>query len=233
MPWPEGTEESVVEIGVAGFSRMQALSTGYNDQPQRASRPYDIGRDGFVIAEGAGILILEDLEHARARGAQIIAELLSIGMSGDAYDLVVPHPEGTGALRSMKMATEQAGVNVADIDYINSHATSTPLGDIAESKAVYELLNGQEENIHVGSTKSMHGHLLGATAALEAVITINAINDGIVPPNINIDEFDPQIALKEETINKTPVEKNIDLALSNSFGFGGHNSTIVLRKFKD
>ena len=228
-----GTENSVVEIGVAGFARMQALSTAYNDQPQRASRPYDLGRDGFVIAEGAGILVLEELSLAKKRGAHIFAELASVGMSGDAYNLVVPHPDGIGALRSMEMAVQRATVNSEDIGYINTHGTSTPLGDIAESKAVAKLLKGNENNVHVGSTKSMHGHLLGATAALEAILCVKAINAGLVPPNINIDEFDSQIALKEDTINKTAIEKNIDVALSNSFGFGGHNSTIVLKKFKD
>lgn len=226
-----GTENSVVEIGVAGFARMQALSTKYNDEPHRASRPYDRGRDGFVIAEGAGVLVLEELAHARARGAQIFAELLAVGMSGDAHDIVVPHPEGVGALHSMKMAIEHAELNASDIDYINTHGTSTPLGDIAESKAVYQLLNGREEGLQVGSTKSMHGHLLGATAALEAIICVNTIKDGLIPPNINIEEFDPDIALKEETINKMPVEKDVNIVLSNSFGFGGHNSTVVLKKF--
>ena len=228
-----GTENSVVEMGVAGFTRMQALSTRYNNEPQRASRPYDVGRDGFVIAEGSGVLVLEEMNHAKARNAEIFAELVSVGMSGDAHDLVVPHPEGFGALHSMKMAVEHAGITAEEIDYINTHGTSTPLGDVAECKAVYNLLKGKEDRVHVGSTKSMHGHLLGATAALEAILCIKAINDGIVPPNINIDEFDSQIALKEETINKTPVEKNIDVVLSNSFGFGGHNSTVVLKKFKE
>lgn len=225
-----GTEDSIVEIAVAGFSRMQALSTRYNDTPKKASRPYDKGRDGFVMGEGSGMLVLEEYEHAKARGANILAELAAVGMSGDAHDLVVPHPEGVGALHSMEMAVKRAGINASDIDYINAHGTSTPLGDIAESKAVYKLLKGNEDNVHVGSTKSMHGHLLGATAALEAILTIKAMNEGVVPPNINIDEFDTDVALKEETINKVAVEKPISIALSNSFGFGGHNSTIVLKK---
>jgi 3-oxoacyl-[acyl-carrier-protein] synthase II len=225
-----GAEDSVVEIAVAGFSRMQALSTNFNDTPQKASRPYDKARDGFVMGEGAGILVIEEYEHAKARGANILAELASVGMSADAHDLVVPHPEGVGAHYSMKTAIEMAGVNPGDIDYINTHGTSTPLGDIAESKAVYKLLNGDESRVHVGSTKSMHGHLLGATAALEAILTINAMNEGVVPPNINIDEFDDQVALKPETINTEPVEKEIKVALSNSFGFGGHNSTVVFKK---
>ncbi len=225
-----GAEAAVVEISVAGFARMQALSTRYNHTPSVASRPYDTGRDGFVIAEGAGVLVLEEYEQAKARGAVILAELASVGMSGDAHDLVVPHPDGTGALHSMKMAVEHAGINVEDIDYINTHGTSTPLGDIAESKAVYKLLKGNENRVHAGSTKGMHGHLLGATAAVEAILCIKAMQDSVVPPNINIDEFDTNVALKKETINTVPIEKPVNVALSNSFGFGCHNSTIVLKK---
>lgn len=228
-----GTEDSVVEISVAGFARMQALSTNFNDTPTKASRPYDVNRDGFVVSEGSGLLMLEELEHAKARGAHIYAELASVGMSGDAHDIVVPHPEGVGALHSMQMAVDRAGVNIDEIDYINTHGTSTPLGDIAESKAVYNLLKGREENVHVGSTKSMHGHLLGATAALEAILCIQAINNSLVPANINIDEFDPKVALKEETINTEAVEKPVRVAVSNSFGFGGHNSTVVLKKYEE
>jgi 3-oxoacyl-[acyl-carrier-protein] synthase II len=149
-------------------------------------------------------------------------------MSGDAYDLVVPHPEGIGALASMEMALEYAGITADQIDYINAHGTSTPLGDVAESKAIYKLLKGNEKRVNVGSTKSLHGHLLGATAGLEAILTLMAMKDGFVPGNINIDEFDTDVALKPETINQKPIEKKIKYALSNSFGFGGHNSTIVL-----
>ncbi len=227
-----GAEASVYALGVAGFNNMRALSTQYNDTPEKASRPYDKGRDGFVIAEGAGVLVLEDYEHAKKRGAEILAELGSVGMSGDAYDLVVPHPEGVGALYSMEMALEQAGVQAEEVDYINAHGTSTPLGDVAESKAIYKLLKGNEERVHVGSTKSMHGHLLGATAGLEAIICVEAIRHSLVPQNINIENFDTDVALKPETINRKPVEKELNLVLSNSFGFGGHNSTVVLKKFK-
>jgi 3-oxoacyl-[acyl-carrier-protein] synthase II len=225
-----GTEASVTAMGVAGFANMRALSSKYNDTPERASRPYDKNRDGFVISEGAGVLILEEYEHAKARGAQILAELCAVGMSGDAYDLVAPHPEGIGALYSMQMALEYAKITPQDIDYINTHGTSTPLGDVAESKAVYKLLKGDESKVHVGSTKGMHGHLLGATAALEAILCIKAMEEGIVPPNINIEEFDTNVALKPETINRTPIEKPLNIVLSNSFGFGGHNSTVVLKK---
>ena len=226
-----GTEASVTALGVGGFNNMRALSTKYNETPERASRPYDKNRDGFVIAEGAGVLILEEYEHARKRGAVILAELASVGMSGDAYDLVAPHPDGDGALYSMQMALDLAGVNHDQIDYINAHGTSTPLGDVAESKAIARLVRGNEKGLSVGSTKGMHGHLLGATAGLEAVICVRAIQEGLVPPNINIEDFDTEVALKSETINRSPLEKELNVVLSNSFGFGGHNSTAVFKKF--
>jgi 3-oxoacyl-[acyl-carrier-protein] synthase II len=225
-----GTEGSVTEIAVAGFSNMRALSTQYNDQPTRASRPYDVGRDGFVIAEGAGILIVEDYEHAKKRGATILAELIGFGMSGDAYDIVQPDPSGAGALYSMQMACSDAGINPSQIDYINAHGTSTPLGDIAESKAIFTLIDGKQDRIHVGSTKSMHGHLLGATAGVEACLCLAAMADNIVPPNINIDQFDSHVALSQDVINTKPVAKPLNIVLSNSFGFGGHNSTLIFRK---
>jgi 3-oxoacyl-[acyl-carrier-protein] synthase II len=225
-----GTEGSVTEISVAGFANMRALSTKYNYEPTRASRPYDVGRDGFVIAEGAGILILEDYEYAKKRGAPILAELLGFGMSGDAYDIVQPDPEGRGALYSMQMACADAGIKPTEIDYINAHGTSTLLGDVAESKAIHQLVGGKQDRLHVGSTKSMHGHLLGATAGLEAILTISALQHNLVPPNINIEEFDTNVALDREIINTQPVTKEMRIALSNSFGFGGHNSTIVLGK---
>ena len=225
-----GSEGSVAEINVAGFSNMRALSTKYNDEPTKASRPYDTGRDGFVIAEGAGILIIEEYEHAKKRGAPILAELVGLGMSGDAYDMVQPDPEGNGAFASMKMACDDAGIKPVELDYINAHGTSTPLGDVAESKAIVKLLEGDQSRIHVGSTKSMHGHLLGATAGLEAILCICAIRDGLVPPNINLDNFDPQVALKPAVINTVPVKKELNYVLSNSFGFGGHNSSIILKR---
>lgn len=226
-----GTEASVTEMGVGGFNNMRALSTNFNDSPERASRPYDKNRDGFVIAEGAGVLILEDYEHAKKRGANILAEIASVGMSGDAYDLVAPHPEGNGAYYSMQMAIDMAGLSADQIDYINAHGTSTPLGDLAESKAIAKLVRGDESRLHVGSTKGMHGHLLGATAGVEAVICVKAIQDGLVPPNINIDDFDESLALKPETITTKAVEKDLKVVLSNSFGFGGHNSSAVFKKF--
>lgn len=220
-----GTEAAITELAVAGFANMRALSTRYNDTPERASRPYDVDRDGFVIAEGAGVLVVEEYEHAKARGADILCELKSVGMSGDGYDLVMPDPEGNGAFASMKMAADRGAIAPEDISYINTHGTSTPLGDIAEAKAVYKLVNGVETKLNVGSTKSMHGHLLGATAAVEAVICIEAIRNGVVPPNINIDNLDPEIPLT--CINTEVVEKNVKYVLSNSFGFGGHNSSVI------
>ena len=220
-----GTEAAVIELGVAGFANMHALSTKFKDTPERASRPYDIDRDGFVIAEGAGALVVEEYEHAKARGAEILCEIKSVGMSGDAYDLVIPDPEGKGAYRSMKMALDNAGFSPQEIDYINTHGTATPLGDIAEAKAVKRLLEGDESRCHVSSTKSMHGHILGATAAVEGIICIEAIRHGVVPPSINIDKLDPEIPLT--CINTKPVEKEVSCVLSNSFGFGGHNSTVM------
>lgn len=220
-----GTEAAVTELAVSGFSNMRALSTNFNDTPEKASRPFDKDRDGFVIAEGAGVFIIEEYESARKRGADILCELKSVGMSGDAHDLVMPDPEGVGALASMKMAVQNGQIEPTDIDYINTHGTSTPLGDVAESNAVYQLVNGNESNLNVGSTKSMHGHLLGATAAVEGTICIQAIRHGLIPPNINIDNFDAEIPLT--CVNTEPVEKKIQYVLSNSFGFGGHNSSVI------
>ncbi len=222
-----GAEGTIIEISVAGFCNMHALSTKYNDTPEKASRPFDADRDGFVMGEGAGILILEEYEHAKKRGAPIICELLAIGMSGDAHDLVVPQPDGEGAFSSMQMALSQSKLNPEDINYINAHGTATPVGDVAEAKAIKRLIP-DEKNTHVGSTKSMHGHLLGATAALEAIICATAVQKSLVPPNINLFRQDPEIKLS--CINTEPVEKEIRYALSNSFGFGGHNSTVVLGK---
>ncbi len=220
-----GTEAAVTELGVAGFSNMRALSTKYNDTPERASRPFDKDRDGFVIAEGAGALILEEYEHAKSRGADIICEMKSMGMSGDAHDLVIPDPEGLGAYRSMKMAVDTGGIDTSKIGYINTHGTATPVGDVAEAKAVARLLGGKEDNINVGSTKSIHGHLLGAAGAIESIISIQAMLNGTVPPNINIENLDPDVPLT--CLNTEPVEKSFGTVMSNSFGFGGHNSTVV------
>jgi len=222
-----GSEGAMLDISIAGFGNMRALSTR-NEDPQTASRPYDSNRDGFVLSEGAAVLILEDYDHAVKRGAPILAEVLACGMSGDAYDFVQPDPEGKGALQAMKEALRLARINPENLDYINTHGTSTPIGDVAEAQGVAKLLGSAIDDCHVGSTKSYHGHLLGATSGLEAVITTLAVQKGIIPANINIFDRDPQlppILLPTEII-----EKPIKAALSNSFGFGGHNSSLILGK---
>lgn len=220
-----GTESTIYEVAMAGFNNMQAISTR-NDSPQTASRPFDRDRDGFVMSEGAGILVIEEYEHARKRGAEILCEILSCGMSADAHDFVAPDPEGYGAHLSMKMALDQAGKNPQELDYINAHGTATPPGDIAEAKGIYRLLGDDQGSLCVGSTKSMHGHLLGATAGLEAIITALSIRNSVVPANINIENFDEEIPLT--CVNRKNIEKPVKLALSNSFGFGGHNSSLLL-----
>ncbi len=220
-----GTEGTLNELAITAFGNMQALSRR-NDSPETASRPYDRDRDGFVLSEGAGILILEEYEHARRRGAEILAEVLACGMSGDAYDFVAPDPEGRGAAYAMRMALDQARLNPDEIGYINTHGTSTPVGDIAEANGIHELSNGDSGRTYVGSTKSYHGHLLGATAAIEAIITVQALRTGIIPANINL--FNPDPDLPPIQLPTEIVEKPIRKALSNSFGFGGHNSSLVL-----
>lgn len=209
---------------------MRALSTR-NDDPQHASRPFDKDRDGFVIAEGAGALIFEEYEHAVARGAKIYCEVAGCGMSADAYHMTAPHPEGKGAINSMRLALEDAGLTVADVDYLNAHGTSTPLGDIAEIVAVQSLFGEYAYKMNISSTKSMTGHLLGATAAIEALACIFAITKGIVPPTINVDELDPAIDSKLNLTLGSAQHREVNVAMSNTFGFGGHNSTIVLKKF--
>jgi 3-oxoacyl-[acyl-carrier-protein] synthase II len=220
-----GSEGTVNELALAGFGNMRAISTR-NDSPETASRPYDADRDGFVLSEGSAVLVLEEYEHAKKRGAEILCEVLSCGMSGDAYHFVAPDPEGKGAALAMKMAVDQARFPVENIGYINTHGTSTPAGDIAELEGVYNLIKGSVANTHVGSTKSYHGHLLGATAALEAVITVLAIKRGLVPANINLFTPDPKLPPLQLPVEM--VEKKIAAALSNSFGFGGHNSALLL-----
>lgn len=226
-----GTESTINELIVGAFGRMRALSTNFNDSPEKASRPYDKDRDGFVIAEGAAVLILEEYEHARARGAEILCEVFAVGMSGDAYDLVMPDPEGTGAFHSMQSACRMAGINPREINYINAHGTSTPLGDIGESKGIYRLVGDDQSSLSVGSTKSMHGHLLGATAGLEAIFCVKSVMEDKIPANINIDNLDPDVAVS--CINREVVERNVQYALSNSFGFGGHNSSLLVGKLRN
>ncbi|MCL2791713.1 MAG: beta-ketoacyl-ACP synthase II [Spirochaetaceae bacterium] len=221
------TEATITELAMGGFANMHAVSTR-NDSPETSSRPFDKDRDGFVMGEGSGIFCLEEYEHAKKRGANILCEVISTGLSGDAHDLVAPDPEGKGAYASMKMAVEAGKIDAGKIDYINTHGTSTPVGDIAEAQAISKLLTKGEDNVCVGSTKSLHGHLLGAAAAIEGIICIMAIKTGKIPANINIFNLEPEIKLK--CINTDIVEKDVKIVISNSFGFGGHNSSVVFGK---
>ena len=224
-----GSEAPIIVPSVAGFSSMRALSTR-NDDPKHASRPFDKSRDGFVLAEGAAVLIFEEYEHALARGAKIYCEVAGGGMSADAYHLTAPHPEGKGAINSMRLALEDAGLDVAAVDYLNAHGTSTPLGDIAELVAVQGLFGENAYKMNISSTKSMTGHLLGATAAVEALACIFAITNGVVPPTINLEEADPEIDPKLNLTPNVAQKREVKVAMSNTFGFGGHNSTMIFRK---
>ena len=225
-----GSEAAVNEPSVGGFNSMQALSTR-NDDPAHASRPFDKDRDGFVVGEGAGALVLEELEHAKARGAKIYCEFVGGGESADAHHFTAPHPEGIGAMKSMRDAIKDAGIAPTDIDYVNVHGTSTPLGDIAELKAVKGVLGDHIYDVNISSTKSMTGHLLGATGAVEALACIMAITKGIVPPTINCENLDPEIDSKLNLTLDKPQHREVKCALSNTFGFGGHNATVIFRKF--
>ncbi|MCB0475140.1 MAG: beta-ketoacyl-ACP synthase II, partial [Flavobacteriaceae bacterium] len=224
-----GSEAAVTIAGMGGFSSMHAISTR-NDDPKTASRPFDKDRDGFVLGEGAGALILEEYEHAKARGAKIYAELIGGGLSADAYHLTAPHPEGLGAVSVMKNCLEDAGISPDAVDAINMHGTSTPLGDIAEAKAIKEVFGEHAYDININSTKSMTGHLLGAAGAIEAIASILAIKNGVVPPTINHftddDQIDPKLNF---TFNKAQ-KRDVKVAMSNTFGFGGHNACILFKK---
>jgi 3-oxoacyl-[acyl-carrier-protein] synthase II len=224
-----GSEAAVTIAGMGGFNSMHALSTR-NESPETASRPFDATRDGFVLGEGAGAIILEEYEHAKARGAKIYAEVLGGGMSSDAYHMTAPHPEGIGVMAVMRNCLENAGLQPEDVDHINTHGTSTPLGDVAELKAITEVFGAHAKNININSTKSMTGHLLGAAGAIEAIAAILAMEHGIIPPTINhttIDEnIDPELNL---TLNKAQ-KRNIKVAMSNTFGFGGHNACVLFKK---
>ena len=224
-----GSEAAINPPGVGGFNSMQALSTR-NDEPQKASRPFDADRDGFVIGEGAGALLLEEYEHAVARGAKIYAEVAGGGMSADAYHLTAPHPEGVGAKKSMTDAIKDAGIAPDDIDYVNTHGTSTPVGDLAEVAGIVASFGDHVYDMNISSTKSMTGHLLGAAGAIEGLACIMAITKGIVPPTINVENLDPKIDPKINlTLNKAQ-KRDVKYALSNTFGFGGHNSTVIFKK---
>jgi len=222
-----GAEAAISRIGLAGFCASRALSTSYNDQPEKASRPWDKGRDGFVMGEGAGVVVLEEYEHAKRRGAPIYAEVLGYGLSGDAYHVTAPPEDGNGGYRAMEAALKRARLNPSDIDYINAHGTSTPLGDVIELGAVKRLFGDAIGKVSMSSTKSAIGHLLGAAGAVEAIFCVQAIRNGVVPPTLNLDEPDP----KTEGVDLVPheaKERPVRYALSNSFGFGGTNASLVL-----
>ena len=225
-----GSEAAVNEPAVGGFNSMQALSTR-NDDPEHASRPFDKDRDGFVIGEGAGALVLEELEHAKARGARIYCEIVGGGASADAHHFTAPHPGGLGAIKSMRDAMKDAGITAEDIDYVNVHGTSTPLGDLAELKAVKSVLGEHVYDVNISSTKSMTGHLLGAAGAVEALACVFAITHGTIPPTINCVNLDPEIDPKLNLTLDKAQKREVKCALSNTFGFGGHNATVIFRKY--
>jgi 3-oxoacyl-[acyl-carrier-protein] synthase II len=224
-----GAEAAVCEIGIAGFNACKALSTDFNDEPTRASRPYDKARDGFVMGEGAGVVVLEELEHARARGAKIYAEVVGYGMSGDAYHITSPAPDGDGGYRSMAAALASAGLAPGDVDYVNAHGTSTPMGDEIELGAVTRILGEHAGRTAMSSTKSSIGHLLGAAGAVEAIFSVLAIRDNVAPPTLNLEN--PSIETPLDLVPLKARPRQIDVALSNSFGFGGTNASLVLKRF--
>ncbi len=223
-----GAEAAICPIGIAGFAQARALSTGFNDTPQKASRPNDVDRDGFVMGEGAGVVVLEEYEHAKKRGARIYAEVVGYGLSGDAYHVTAPHPEGSGAYRSMEMAMRKSGLNLSDIDYINAHGTSTPLGDELELGAVRRLFGNAIGNLSMSSTKSAIGHLLGGAGAVESIFCILALRDQIVPPTLNLDNPGEGTA-GVDLVPHVARERPVRAVLNNSFGFGGTNASLVMK----
>ncbi|MDE5452127.1 beta-ketoacyl-ACP synthase II [Bradyrhizobium sp. CSA112] len=226
-----GTESPICRLAMAGFCAARALSTGYNDAPHKASRPYDKDRDGFVMGEGAGIVVLEEYEHAKKRGAKIYAEVVGYGLSGDAYHITSPAPDGDGGFRSMTAALKRAGISASDIDYINAHGTSTQIGDEIELGAVERLLGNAASKVSMSSTKSSTGHLLGAAGAIEAIFSILAIRDNIAPPTINLEN--PSVVTAIDLVPQTARKRDINVALSNSFGFGGTNASVILQRVTD
>lgn len=224
-----GSEAPVTPASVGGFCAMKAMSVR-NDDPTAASRPFDVDRDGFVMGEGAGALILEEYEHAKARGAHIYAEVAGAAMTADAYHMTATHPEGLGAFRAMQQALEDAGLDKSSVDYLNAHATSTPVGDLSEIAAIGKLFGEAPAHLHISATKSMTGHLLGAAGAIEAIASVMSIQQGIIPPTINTQQLDPAIPAGMQIVLTNAIEKPVSVAMSNTFGFGGHNGIVVFRK---
>jgi 3-oxoacyl-[acyl-carrier-protein] synthase II len=224
-----GSESPICRLALAGFAACRALSTNFNDQPQKASRPYDRDRDGFVMGEGAGVVVVEELEHAKARGANIYAEIIGYGMSGDAFHITAPSEDGDGAFRCMTAAVKRAGIDPADLDYINAHGTSTPMGDEVELGAVERLFGNAAGKVSMSSTKSATGHLLGAAGAIEAIFSVLAIRDNIAPPTLNLDN--PSVSTAIDLVPHQARRRTIDTVLSNSFGFGGTNASLIMRRY--
>jgi len=223
-----GSESPISEASIGGFNALKAMSTR-NDDPTAASRPFDSDRDGFVMGEGAGALIVEDYEHAIKRGAKIYAEIVGASMTADAYHMTAGHPEGLGASMAMRIALKEAKLNPSDVDYLNCHATSTPIGDVSEIAAIQNVFGADPENLKIGATKSMTGHLLGAAGAIEAILSIKAINHNIIPPTINLDNLDKRIPSKMKIVANSAMETKVNVAMSNAFGFGGHNAIIIFK----
>ncbi len=224
-----GSEAPIVEASIGGFSAMKAMSAR-NDDPQAASRPFDVDRDGFVMGEGAGALILEEYEHAVKRGAKIYGEITGAAMTADAYHMTSTHPEGLGAAQAMRLVLKEAGIQMHDVDYLNMHATSTPIGDLSEIKAVVALTGDEKTNMQIGATKSMTGHLLGAAGAIEAIICLLTIRDQVLPPTINTENLDPALPSNLNIVGKHAIDHNVNIAMSNTFGFGGHNGIVMFKK---
>jgi 3-oxoacyl-[acyl-carrier-protein] synthase II len=224
-----GSEAPITKASIGGFSAMKALSTR-NEDPQHASRPFDVDRDGFVMGEGAGALILEEYEHAKKRGAMMYAEIVGAAMTNDAFHISATHPEGVGAIKAMQLAMAEAKLNPEGINYLNTHATSTPVGDLSEMKAIAKTFNNQYKNLKISSTKSMTGHLMGAAGAIESILSIKAIQHNIIPPTINTTEIDPEIPAALPIVLQAAAEVKVDVAMSNTFGFGGHNATTIYRR---
>jgi len=226
-----GSESPISEASIGGFNAMRAMSTR-NDSPEEASRPFDVDRDGFVMGEGAGALILEEYNHAKKRGAKIYAEIAGASMTADAYHISATHPEGLGAAKAMEFALHEAKLNPEDVDYLNAHATSTPVGDVSEINAIMKVFRDKPDNLKIGATKSMTGHLLGAAGAIEGILSIKSVQEGIIPPTINVSTIDPTIPKKLNIVTNTALETEVNVALSNTFGFGGHNAIVLFKKME-